>query len=99
MTTMNTTTAIVADTPTASDWPNAIPTSSFIRPRKMLLTKEQLEIFPSTRTYIAIIDYIEALNTAARGVKLSDACAQSPVSVSLAVCARALEREQPLLCN
>lgn len=46
-------------------------------PRKIILTKEQLEHFQSSQTHKDIVSYIETLNTAVVGVKLTDECSQS----------------------
>lgn len=54
--------------------------SSYTPPRKVILTKEQLEHFQSSAAHETIINYIESLNTAVTGVKLTDQCTISPVS-------------------
>lgn len=49
-------------------------------PRKTILSKEQLEYFQGSKTYQDIISYIETLNNAVIGAKLTDDCHISPVS-------------------
>lgn len=51
----------------------------FIPPRKVILTKQQLEVFQASRTHEDIVSCIETLNEAVVGVKLTDECAESPV--------------------
>jgi serine/threonine-protein phosphatase 2A activator len=46
---------------------------------KGILSKEQLSAFQSSNTYAKITSYIEVLNSAVVGCKLTDACAQSQV--------------------
>jgi hypothetical protein len=46
---------------------------------KAILSKEQLATFPSSNTYAKITSYIEALNNAVVGCKLTDECSQSQV--------------------
>ncbi|KAI0942999.1 Serine/threonine-protein phosphatase 2A activator 2 [Taiwanofungus camphoratus] len=50
----------------------------FIPPRKVILTKQQLEVFQASKTHEDIISCIETLNEAVVGVKLTDECAESP---------------------
>jgi serine/threonine-protein phosphatase 2A activator len=50
-------------------------------PRKIILSKEQLEYFQGSKTYQDIITYIETLNNAVIGAKLTDDCHISSVSV------------------
>ena len=52
---------------------------SFFPPRKVILSKEQLELFQASKTHADIVAYIETLNEAVVGVKLTDECSQSPV--------------------
>ncbi|KAH9947843.1 hypothetical protein B0H21DRAFT_691162 [Amylocystis lapponica] len=52
--------------------------SPFTTPRKVILTKEQLEAFQASPTHQQIVSYIATLNDAVVGVKLTDACAESP---------------------
>ena len=47
------------------------------------MTPEQLEAFQSSQTHKDIVGYIETLNEAVIGVKLTDKCAQSDVRCSL----------------
>lgn len=54
-------------------------TMSFHPPRKVILTKEQLEAFQASKTHQDIVNYVETLNNAVVGVKLSDQCSESPV--------------------
>ncbi|OJT05937.1 Serine/threonine-protein phosphatase 2A activator 2 [Trametes pubescens] len=58
----------------------ATPATStdFFAPRKIILTKEQLEAFQQSKTHETIVGYINALNAAVVGVKLTDECAVSP---------------------
>lgn len=49
-------------------------------PRKTILSKEQVEYFQGSKTYQDIISYIETLNNAVIGSKLTDDCDISPVS-------------------
>ena len=59
-----------------------IEAMSFIVPRKAILTKEQLEHFQNSKTHEEILAYIQTLNDAVVGVKLTDSCATSPVRKS-----------------
>lgn len=52
---------------------------SFHPPRKVILTKEQLEHFQASKTHADIATFIETLNEAVVGVKLTDECPESPV--------------------
>ncbi len=72
----------------------ATPATStdFFAPRKIILTKEQLEAFQQSKTHETIVGYINALNEAVVGVKLTDECAVSPVRKSVGcVSVRAVE--------
>ncbi|KZT65205.1 Phosphotyrosyl phosphatase activator [Daedalea quercina L-15889] len=51
---------------------------TFVTPRKVILSKEQLEHFQASDTHRDIVAYIQTLNEAVVGVKLTDACAESP---------------------
>ncbi|EPQ50785.1 Phosphotyrosyl phosphatase activator [Gloeophyllum trabeum ATCC 11539] len=51
---------------------------SYQRPRKVVLSKEQLEAFQASQTHKDIVSFIESLNTAVIGVKLTDPVAESP---------------------
>jgi hypothetical protein len=53
--------------------------SSFRNLRKAILSKEQLAAFQSSPTYAKITSYIDTLNNAVVGIKLTDECAQSQV--------------------
>jgi hypothetical protein len=58
--------------------PQTIMTS--FRPlEKAILSKEQLDAFRSSKTYVKVTSYIETLNNAVVGSKLTDECAQSQV--------------------
>jgi serine/threonine-protein phosphatase 2A activator len=52
---------------------------TFQEPRKFILTKEQLEWFQTSDTHQKILSYIEALNEAVVGAKLTDAREESEV--------------------
>jgi serine/threonine-protein phosphatase 2A activator len=54
---------------------------SYTPPRKYILSKEQLEAFQVSKTYQEIITFIETLNEAVVGVKLTDECDGSEVRV------------------
>jgi serine/threonine-protein phosphatase 2A activator len=53
--------------------------SSFRALERAILSKEQLAAFQSSKTYAKVTSYIETLNTAVIGCKLTDECAQSQV--------------------
>lgn len=53
--------------------------SSFHPPRKTILTPAQLVEFQGTETYTSLLEYINTLNDAVVGVKLTDDCTQSEV--------------------
>ena len=55
---------------------------TFIVPRKAILTKDQLEHFQNSKTHEEILAYIQTLNDAVVGVKLTDSCTTSPVRKS-----------------
>ena len=59
--------------------PLAVPQMSFHRPRKLILTKEQLQVFQESKTHQDIVAFIEDLNESVVGVKLTDPCNTSPV--------------------
>lgn len=63
------------------------PTHQFTVPRKVILTKEQLEHFQASQTHQDIVAYIQTLNEAVVGAKLTDDCPESPVRECRAVCA------------
>ena len=46
-------------------------------PRKCIITQDQLSTFQSSSTHNQIISYIETLNEAVVGVKLTDPCSES----------------------
>lgn len=52
---------------------------TFQQPRKFILTKDQLEWFQTSETHKKVISYIETLNDAVVGVKLTDPCEESEV--------------------
>jgi serine/threonine-protein phosphatase 2A activator len=49
------------------------------KPRKAILSQEQLTQFQNSQCHKNVVSYIEALNASVTGVKLSDECSQSPV--------------------
>ncbi|KAE9405622.1 Phosphotyrosyl phosphatase activator [Gymnopus androsaceus JB14] len=55
------------------------PSTSYQPPRKALLTPAQLEWFQTSETHRTIVDYVEALNEAVVGAKLSDNVHESAV--------------------
>ena len=50
------------------------------KPRKAILSQEQLTQFQESQCHKDIVAYIESLNASVTGVKLSDDCPQSSVS-------------------
>ncbi len=54
--------------------------TSYSKPRKCILSKEQLEAFQNSNAHKDIISYVETLNESVVGVKLSDECTESIVS-------------------
>ena len=54
---------------------------TYVQPRKYILSNEQLAAFQLSKTHEAIITYIEALNDAVIGVKLTDECTESQARV------------------
>ena len=52
---------------------------TFQVPRKAVLSPEQLESFQTSKTHQEIISYIESLNDAVVGAKLTDECSESSV--------------------
>jgi len=54
----------------------------FSAPRKFILTQAQLEWFQTSATHQAIVAYIETLNASVVGVRLTDACEESEVTVA-----------------
>lgn len=84
----NSTAAIPHTHGSATDATQASGTG-FFPPRKLILTKEQLEAFQQSKTHETIVAYITALNEAVVGVKLTDECPVSPVRKSAGtVCVR-----------
>ncbi|TFY53544.1 hypothetical protein EVJ58_g9396, partial [Rhodofomes roseus] len=57
---------------------SASDSQTFIPPRKVILSKEQLEHFQASKTHQDIVAYIQSLNEAVVGVKLTDECSESP---------------------
>lgn len=53
--------------------------TSFRALEKAILSPEQLAAFQSSKTYAKVTSYIEALNNAVVGYKLTDECSQSQV--------------------
>ncbi|KAI0265437.1 hypothetical protein BC834DRAFT_879518 [Gloeopeniophorella convolvens] len=77
-------------------------TASFKPLQKAILSKEQLSAFQASKTHVEIASYIDTLNTAVVGVKLTDECAQSPaVSAIISVLDRVeeLAKETPPVDN
>lgn len=68
-------------------------------PQKRLLTAEQLTAFQSSETHQAVIGYIETLNEATVGAKLSDQCPQSPVRMTRLPWNRRSTDMDPRLCR
>src|SRR5580704_11069837 len=60
-------------------------TMAYQVPHKAILSPEQLAFFQSSQTHQDILSYIEVLNASVIGVKLSDACSESQVSL-LSIC-------------
>lgn len=58
----------------------------FTIPRKVILLKEQLEHFQASKAHQDIIAYIQTLNEAIVGVKLTDDCPESPVRECRTIC-------------
>lgn len=56
---------------------------SFHPPRKIVLTRDHLQTFQASKTHQDIAEYIETLNKAVVGVKLTDECPESQVRKSL----------------
>lgn len=52
---------------------------AYIDPRKLILTKENLEAFQASKTHETIVSYIITLNECVVGVKLTDDLSLSPV--------------------
>ena len=57
-------------------------THMYFSPRKVILTKENLEAFQASKTHETIVSYITALNERVVGVKLTDEVPLSPVRKS-----------------
>ena len=57
--------------------------TTYFPPRKVILTKENLEAFQQSKTHETIVSYINALNECVVGVKLTDDVLVSPVRESL----------------
>lgn len=53
--------------------------TEFETPRKEILSKEQLEQFQQSTTHSQILAFIQRLNDAVVGVKLTDTCNESDV--------------------
>jgi Phosphotyrosyl phosphate activator (PTPA) protein len=56
-----------------------VTTMSFQIPRRAILSPEQLAYFQTSKSHQSVISYIESLNNAVVGVKLTDECSESPV--------------------
>lgn len=52
---------------------------AFQVPQKAILSPDQLQAFQTSATRQQVVSYIESLNEAVVGVKLSDECPESPV--------------------
>ncbi|KAI0049899.1 Phosphotyrosyl phosphatase activator [Auriscalpium vulgare] len=52
-------------------------------PAKAILSKEQLAAFQQSETHRSLVAYIETLNDAVVGVKLTDPCAESPAVLAV----------------
>ena len=57
--------------------------TTYFPPRKVILTKENLEAFQQSKTHETIVAYIDSLNECVVGVKLTDDVPVSPVRESL----------------
>ena len=62
---------------------NQLYTMSYQVPRKAILSKEQLQYFQESQTHKDIVSYIETMNDAVIGSRLTDECSTSPVSIML----------------
>ncbi|TBU45498.1 Phosphotyrosyl phosphatase activator [Dichomitus squalens] len=82
-------------TPTITQFslePEELKSHEYILPRKLILTKENLEAFQASKTHKTIVSYITALNERVVGVKLTDDIPISPgVRAVLDVLDRVLE--------
>ncbi|TFY81861.1 hypothetical protein EWM64_g2155 [Hericium alpestre] len=80
-------TSRAAPGPEPSSFPNPQPPwlqkHCTIPPHKAILTKDQLAAFQASKTHNDIISYIETLNGAVVGVKLTDPCPESPAISAL----------------
>lgn len=56
---------------------------SFKIPRKAILLPEQLTYFQRSKTHQTVVSYIESLNNAVVGVKLTDECSESPAVTAI----------------
>ncbi|KAG6846962.1 hypothetical protein H0H93_010867, partial [Arthromyces matolae] len=56
---------------------------AFTSPRKAILLPEQLQYFQTSKTRQEILDFVESLNNAVVGVKLSDECSISPGATAI----------------
>lgn len=56
-------------------------TTSYEVPKKAILIKDQLESFQASQTHADIVNYITTLNQCVIGVKLTDDCPSSEVSL------------------
>lgn len=59
--------------------------AAYAPPTKIILTPAHLAFFQDTETYKSVNSYIERLNEAITGAKLSDECSQSKVWPTLFV--------------
>lgn len=60
------------DTPHTTTDTQPSTTSMYFSPRKVILTKENLETFQQSETHTTIVSYINTLNECVVGVKLTD---------------------------
>lgn len=65
---------------------------AFQVPRKAILTKEQLEFFQTSKTHQELVSYIEVLNDAVVGVRLTDECSLSTGAAAVLVLLDSVER-------
>jgi Phosphotyrosyl phosphate activator (PTPA) protein len=70
--------------------------TSFRPLQKAIVSKEQLAAFQNSKAYATITSYIETLNSAVVGVKLTDEHAQSQVRRLAVVSHQGTHRSEPL---
>ncbi len=72
-------------TPTITDFtlePTELKGHAYMDPRKLILTKENLQAFQASKAHETIVSYITTLNESIVGVKLTDDISLSPVRKS-----------------